>query len=204
MRIRVFQQTPFVMNCFLVDHQGEAIVVDPGEASPALLDALDGLTLRMIVNTHCHVDHCGGNAGLKEATGAPLACHKADLPLLRSMEHQCMMFGVSFPQSPDPDRFLEENDEIALGDERLRVAHVPGHSPGHIALVGPDFVIAGDALFAGSIGRTDLPGGDHSQLLASIREKLLTLPDDTTVYSGHGPSTTVGRERDANPFLRGR
>jgi len=203
MEIRTFQVTPFVVNCFVVKDANEALIIDPGDATPSILRSLDGSTVRMIVNTHCHCDHCGGNAALITKTGAPLAIHKEELPLLRSMEVQAQMFGVSVTPSPDPDRFLKEGDVIEVGKVSLRVLHAPGHSPGHIVLVGDGLVFAGDVLFEGSIGRTDLPGGDYYQLLESIRTKLLTLPDRTVVYTGHGPATTIGAERRANPFLVG-
>jgi hydroxyacylglutathione hydrolase len=189
------------MNCFVVEDGGEAVVIDPGEAHPALLEAISGMKVKMILNTHGHLDHCGGNADLVQATGAPLAIHEADLPLLQSMAQQGMMFGVPATPSPDPDRFLEEGDEIPIGSLTLKVVHAPGHSPGHVVFLGDGFAIAGDVLFAGSIGRTDLPGGSYHQLIASIRSKLLTLPEDTVVYSGHGPETTIGREKATNPFL---
>ena len=192
-----------MVNSYVVTDGGEAIVVDPGEASPTLLEALDGHGVKAIVNTHCHCDHCGGNAALVKNTGAPLLCHEGDLELLRNVETQGLMFGCPFPPSPDPDRFLTEGDTITVGGVALRVLHTPGHSPGHIVLAGDGFVICGDVLFAGSIGRTDLPGGDHATLLNSIRDKLLPLPDETVVYSGHGPTTTIGAERGANPFLVG-
>ena len=203
MEIRTFQVTPFVENCFVVKDGREALIIDPGDATPSLLRSLDGSTVRMIVNTHCHCDHCGGNAALIAKTGAPLAIHKEELPLLRSMEMQAHMFGVSVTPSPDPDRFLQEGEVIEVGKVSLKVLHAPGHSPGHIVLVGDGFVFAGDVLFEGSIGRTDLPGGDYHQLLESIRTKLLALPDHTVVYTGHGPATTIGAERRANPFLVG-
>jgi hydroxyacylglutathione hydrolase len=195
--------TPFVENCFVIRNGAEALVIDPGEASPELLDAIRGYTVRTVVNTHGHCDHCGGNAELLRQTGAELVCHRDDLPLLRMVEQQGAMFGVYFPPSPDPNRFLEEGDTLTVGDATLRVLHTPGHSPGHIVLLGDGFLIAGDVLFAGSIGRTDLPGGNYGQLLDSLREKILPLPDETTVYSGHGAATTVGEERRTNPFLVG-
>ncbi len=201
MEILTFLVTPFATNCYVVKDEGEALVVDPGEATPALLASLDGCTVRAIVNTHGHCDHCGGNGALKEHTGAELLCHEADLLLLRALIQQGQMFGVPFPPSPDPDRFLSEGDQVEVGSLSLEVRHTPGHSPGHVVLVGQDFVLAGDVLFAGSIGRTDLLGGDHDELLASIRTKLLTLPDETTVYSGHGPVTSIGTERVGNPYL---
>lgn len=201
MEILQFEMTPFLENGYVIRDSGEALVIDPGEAHPGLLAAIEGYRVPAIVNTHCHCDHCGGNAALVAKTGAPLWCHEDDLPLLRSLEAQGQMFGVSFPPSPDPDRFLNEGDTVTVGSVALEVRHAPGHAPGHIVLVGDGFVIAGDVLFNGSIGRTDLPGGNYDQLITSIRTKLLTLPDDTVVYCGHGPSTTIGQERRSNPFL---
>lgn len=195
--------TPFFMNCFVLREGDEALVVDPGEVTPELLRAIEGSTVRAIVNTHAHCDHCGGNAELIRLTGAPLLLHRDDLPLLRIVDQQGLMFGVPFPPSPDPDRFVEEGDTLEIGGETLRVIHAPGHSPGHIVLQGNGFVIGGDVLFAGSIGRTDLPGGDSRRLMDSIRTKLLSMPDDTVVYCGHGAATTIGEERRTNPFLVG-
>ena len=201
MEVLTFQITPFLVNCFVVKDGGEALVIDPGEAAPRLLRAIESCDVRAIVNTHCHCDHCGGNAALKEKTQADLMIHKDELPLLRSMEMQGQMFGVPVTPSPDPDRFLSEGDTLDVGNVSLEVFHAPGHSPGHIVLVGDGVVFGGDVLFSGSIGRTDLPGGNYRQLLESIRTKLLVLPDDTIVYSGHGPDTTIGTERRTNPFL---
>ncbi|MBI3117767.1 MAG: MBL fold metallo-hydrolase [Candidatus Hydrogenedentes bacterium] len=195
--------TPFVENCYVLREGGESIVIDPGEATEELKAAVADTQVTMIVNTHCHIDHAGGNAEMVRLTGAPLLCHADDLPLLRTIEQQGMMFGVPVEASPDPDRFIAEGDTIHVGSAALRVLHTPGHAPGHVVLVGDGFVIGGDVLFAGSIGRTDLPGGDYEQLIESIRTKLLPLPDNTVVYSGHGPATTIGRERKHNPFLTG-
>lgn len=203
MEILSFPMTPFVTNCFVLKEGEEALVVDPGDVTPELVQGIDGCTVRAIVNTHCHCDHCGGNAALNERTGAELLCHEADLPLLRALERQGKMFGVPLSPSPDPDSFLSEGDSVTIGGASLKVLHTPGHSPGHIALVGHGFIIAGDVLFAGSIGRTDLPGGNYDQLLTTIRTKLLPLPDETVVYCGHGPNTTIGAERRNNPFLVG-
>lgn len=202
MEILSFQLTPFVTNCYVVRDAGEAIVIDPGDVTPALLKAIEGYRMPLIVNTHCHCDHCGGNAELKRRTQADLVCHKDELPLLRALEQQGQMFGVPFEASPEPDRFIVEGDTISVGGIAMRVIEVPGHSPGHVALVGDGFVMGGDVLFAGSIGRTDLLGGNYNQLIRSIRSKFLTLPDDTIVYSGHGPATTIGDERRTNPFLQ--
>lgn len=203
MEILSFPVTPFVVNCYVIKDGGEAIVIDPGEAPPALIKSIQGCNVRAIVDTHGHCDHCGGNAELVSKTGAELLIHEADLPLLRALESQGKMFGVPMPPSPDPDRFLVEGDVLKVGNLSLTVRHAPGHSPGHIVLVGDGFVVCGDVLFAGSIGRTDLFGGDYQQLLDSIRDKLLTLPDETVVYTGHGPDTTIGEERRSNPFLVG-
>lgn len=201
MKIKTFHLTPFMMNCYVVADGDEAIVIDPGEAAPALLDCLAGYRVKMIVNTHCHCDHAGGNAGVKAATGAPLACHPADIPLLEAIEQQGMMFGVHFPPSPPPDQLLSAGDTVTVGGLSFEVRHAPGHAPGHIVLAGGGVVFAGDVLFAGSIGRTDLPGGSYAQLIDSIHKQLLTLPDETVVHSGHGPATTIGVERNSNPFL---
>ncbi|MBX3179191.1 MAG: MBL fold metallo-hydrolase [Candidatus Hydrogenedentes bacterium] len=203
MEILSFEMTPFAMNCYVIKDGGEAIVIDPGEATAELKASVADDTVTMIFNTHCHIDHAGGNAGMVAATGAPLVCHRDDLPLLQSLEQQGMMFGVACPPSPDPDRFIEEGDIIKVGGVEMKVLHTPGHAPGHVVLVGDGFVIGGDVLFSGSIGRTDLPGGSFEQLLDSIKTKLWPLPDDTVVYCGHGPTTTIGRERATNPFLRG-
>ncbi len=201
MEILTFPVTPFYTNCYVVKDADEAIVIDPGEATAALMTSIADCNVTMIFNTHCHCDHSGGNAELVQATGAPLVCHKADVPLLQTLCEQGRMFGVPFTASPDPERFVEHGDVIEVGSARFEVRHTPGHSPGHVVLVGDGVVIAGDVLFAGSIGRTDLPGGSMSQLLTSIQEQLMPLPDETVVYCGHGPTTTIGEERRSNPFL---
>lgn len=203
MEIQEFELGVFQTKCFVVKDAGEVLVIDPGEARADLLAALEGHDKITIVNTHCHIDHCGGNAGVKAATGAPLLMHRESLPLLRAMPQQAMMFGVHAPPSPEPDAFLEAGDTVTVGGVTLTVRFTPGHAPGHIVLVGDGFVFGGDVLFQGSIGRTDLPGGDYATLMASIRDQMLTLPDDTIVYNGHTPATTIGAERRTNPFLRG-
>lgn len=203
MEILTFPVTPFFVNCYVVQSGGEAVVIDPGDVTRDLSHALNNTSVRLIVNTHCHCDHCGGNAALMRDTHAPLAIHEDELPLLRAMEVQAQMFGISVTPSPMPDQYLKEGDIVRAGSVELKVLDAPGHSPGHIMLLGDGFVFAGDVLFAGSIGRTDLPGGDYHQLMRSIQSKLLTLPDDTVVYPGHGPATTIGEERRHNPFLTG-
>ncbi len=203
MDIQTFPLTPFMTNCYVVRNAGEALVIDPGEAPPALLASLEGHRVRAIINTHAHCDHCAGNAILLRETDTELMLHEDDLPLLRSIQEQGMMFGFTAMPSPDPHVFLEAGDEVRVGELTFEVRHTPGHTPGHIVLVGHGRVFAGDVVFRGSIGRTDLPGGDHQQLLRSIQTELLPLPGETVVYSGHGPATTIGDERAANPFLAG-
>lgn len=203
MDILCFPMTPFVTNCYVVRDGGEALVIDPGEVTPELLDAIEGYTVKTVVNTHCHCDHCGGNAEILEKTGAELVCHEDELGWLRALPQQGQMFGVPFDPSPDPNRFIKEGDTVRVGNLSFGVREAPGHSPGHVVLVGDGAVIGGDVLFQGSIGRTDLPGGSYPQLIESIKTKLMTLPDDTIVYSGHGPETTIGAERRSNPFLVG-
>lgn len=193
--------TPFVTNCFVIRDGDEALVVDPGDVTPSLLDAIRGCRVSLIVNTHGHCDHCGGNAELVRHTGAKLAIHEADLVLLRNLREQGLMFGALFPESPDPDVFLNDGDTVSVGSITFDVRHTPGHSPGHLVLVADGTAFVGDVLLAGSIGRTDLPGSSHAQLMESIRSRLLNLPDETVVYPGHGPATSIGRERSSNPFL---
>lgn len=203
MEIVTVELTPFMMNCYVLKSGEEAIVIDPGEMSDRLTEAIGSHKVTAIVNTHCHIDHSGGNAGLKEATNAPLLCHEEDLFLLQTLAQQGMMFGVPCTPSPDPDAFLKEGDTVTFGETTLRVLHVPGHSPGHIALITEEEAFVGDLLFSGSIGRTDLPGGSFPQLIDSIKTKLFPLGDAVKVYCGHGPVTTIGQEKQHNPFLNG-
>ncbi|OQB43118.1 MAG: putative metallo-hydrolase [Candidatus Hydrogenedentes bacterium ADurb.Bin179] len=201
MEITVFPVTPFYTNCYVVKDGNDAIVIDPGEVTAELKRYLAGCNVSTILNTHCHCDHSGGNAEIVALTGAPLICHKADLPLLNSLSEQGRMFGVYFPPSPEPDRFIDHGDTVTVGSTKFQVRHTPGHSPGHVVFITDGLALVGDVLFSGSVGRTDLPGGSMNQLLESIREQLFDLPDDTVVYSGHGPETTIGKERRSNPFL---
>jgi len=198
---------PLQVNCYVVgcETTGEAIVIDPGDEAEWVAEVVRhrGWTVRRIVNTHAHFDHLGGVRELKELTGAPFALHEAELPLVQSFVRQALFFGFRVGDPPEVDDFLAEGDEVAFGEVRLKVLHTPGHSPGGISLVGDGVVFVGDELFAGSIGRTDLPGGDYETLINSVRTKLFTLEDDTIVYPGHGPATTIGRERRYNPFFLG-
>lgn len=201
MEIRAFVTTPFAENAYLVIDGDEGMVIDPGEATDELLGAIANLRITTLVNTHAHIDHVGGNAEIKRRTGAEFVCHAEAREMLASVPMQGRMFGMEVEPSPEPDRLIAEGDTLTVGSTTMHVVDVPGHAPGHIALIGKGFVISGDVLFAGSIGRTDLFGGDMDQLMESIRTKLLPLPDDTVVLSGHGPSTTIGAERETNPFI---
>ena len=182
-----------------------AVVIDPGEDHGRILAAIRhrGLKVQAIWLTHGHVDHIWGTDAVRDATGAPASLHPADRPWYDRFADQCRHFGFApnAPLSP-PDHELADGQQLSLGPWRFEVRHVPGHSPGHVAFIGHGLCISGDVLFAGSIGRTDLMGGDHQQLIASIRNRLLDLPDDTRVLTGHGPETTIGAERRSNPFLR--
>jgi len=207
MRILRFNVGPLDNNTYLMVDEStrEAAIVDPSFDSAGVWDRVeqDGLTLVRVLNTHAHIDHVVENALFVERSGAPLALHPADLPLLHAMSEQAAWMGVPPPRPAEPTHALCHGESIRIGGEAVTVAHTPGHSPGSVSFVGDGFVLSGDALFAGSIGRTDLPGGDLTQLLRSIHGRLLTLPDATIVYPGHGHETTIGRERRSNLFLQG-
>jgi len=195
-------------NCYIVGdpETKKGIIIDPGGDAQRIMDAVkrEGLEIVCIVDTHGHVDHVLANEVVKELTGAPIAIHPADAPMLTDPKKGFGMFAMFFGGlrgGPPADVLLNDGDEVRFGNQSLRVVHTPGHSQGSISLVGDGVVFSGDALFQGSIGRTDFPGGDHRQLVDSIRRHILTLPDDAVVYSGHGPATTVGDERRYNPFL---
>lgn len=199
---------PLQVNCYIVfdERTKEAIVIDPGDDAPDILHLVNGkgLTVKYIVNTHAHFDHVGANKVLKEATGAELLLHEGDRELLSTTASHARMFGMTAPSSPNADRYVKHGDVLTVGGLSLTVLHTPGHSAGGISLVGDGVVFTGDALFAGSIGRTDFPGGDLMTLITAIKEHLMTLPDDTVVLSGHGPQSTIGEERAENPFLYAR
>jgi hydroxyacylglutathione hydrolase len=196
---------PIQSNCYIVgcEKTREAAVIDPGGDADKILITLakDKLRCLYIINTHGHFDHSADNKRLKEVTGAQLLIHPADAPMILNQSMGGGMWGLHVDNSPPPDRYLGEGDIITFGDISLKVLHTPGHSPGGISLVTDKMVFVGDTLFAGSIGRTDFPGGDYEGLLRQVRNKIFTLGDDVVVYPGHGPKTTVGRERKTNPFF---
>lgn len=182
----------------------EAIIIDPGDYSKSLARYVEDqqLQVRYVINTHCHADHAAGNKPAIEATGAKLLIHETELPFLENLVAQGLMFGFRVDPSPEPDDFLKEDDTVEFGSIALRVIETPGHSPGSITLYQSGCAFVGDVLFAGSIGRTDLPGGSYETLMQSIHAKLVPLGDETVIYSGHGPKTTIGAEKKYNPFLR--
>ena len=196
---------PLQVNCFVVGcpKTRQAAVIDPGEDAERILQVIEQEDLEVccVINTHGHFDHIGANHALVKATGAELMIHRDDAPLFAAASEHAELFGLTTTPSPEAQRLLDEGDEIDVGELRFRVLHVPGHSPGGICLHCQDHLFVGDVLFAGSVGRTDLPGGNHQQLIAGIRSKLLPLPDKTVVHTGHGPDTTIGQEKRDNPFV---
>lgn len=205
MQVRTLAVGPLGTNCFVVWDEAtlEGVVIDPGGEAARILRTIEelGLAIRFVINTHGHGDHILANSELREATGAPLCIGEHDAPLLTDSQANLTAWaGLPYRAQP-ADRTLREGDEVSFGGVTLRVLDTPGHTPGGISLIGPGCVFAGDCLFESSIGRTDFPGGSHQQLLDSIRTKLFPLPDDTIVYTGHGPATTIGHEKEYNPFL---
>jgi glyoxylase-like metal-dependent hydrolase (beta-lactamase superfamily II) len=194
-------------NCYIIASArgGEGIVIDPGAEAARILSAIESesLLVRYVINTHGHFDHIGANAEIVEATGAALAVHLADGPLLK-LGGGAAFFGLPGRASPAPDLALDDGQVLVAGDLRLQVLHTPGHSPGGVTLYIEEQGVAfdGDVLFAGGVGRADLPGASWDTLLNSITDVLFALPDDTVLYPGHGPSTTIGREKRSNPWVR--
>ncbi|MFQ5576804.1 MAG: MBL fold metallo-hydrolase [Anaerolineae bacterium] len=197
---------PFQANCYLVGCKATnaGVIIDPGDEASRILQTVDrlGLNIKYVLLTHAHYDHIVAAKTVVETTGVPLAMHRNDLPLLKA-GGGALLFGLPVPPYKKPDMWLNEGDEIAFGERTLNVLFTPGHAPGHVTFFEPEagVLFDGDVLFAGSIGRTDLPGGSFETLMDSIAHKLMVLPDDTVVCSGHGPQTTIGRERVSNPFL---
>ena len=206
--IDTFPVGPLLCNCVIVgdEESKTAIVVDPGDEIERVTQALArrGYTVSAIVATHAHIDHVGGFGELKSMTGAKALLHEADAPLYDELAMQAQWLGIEAPSMTKLDGSLDERSDLALGRVTFDVRHTPGHSPGSVSLVLPEttpILLSGDTLFAGSIGRTDLWGGSFDEIIASIKSKLLTLPDETIVIPGHGPRTTIGAERTSNPFL---
>lgn len=199
---------PLQCNCTVLGDEatGAATVIDPGAEIARIMAILakHNLHLKQIVVTHAHIDHIAGALALKEATGAPVLYNQADLPLVAMMEVQAGWLGVPTPEVAPPDHSPADGEALATGNLQAHLLHTPGHTEGSLCVYLPaeSLLLAGDTLFAGSVGRTDLPGGHTGKLLGSIRDRLLPLPDATVVVPGHGQETTIGRERASNPFLR--
>ena len=193
-------------NCYLVycEETLACAVVDPGADPEKIIRKISEMDLKpsILINTHGHVDHVGANKDIKEKYNIPLCIHSADSKMLANILASAMGLFLGAKKSPKPDKFLEDGETIPLGRSHLEVLHTPGHSPGSISLSGDGFILSGDLLFCGGVGRTDLPGGSWDVLEDSIRHRIFQFPDDTIVLPGHGPSTTVGQEKIANPFIR--
>jgi hydroxyacylglutathione hydrolase len=208
-RAAIVPVTPFQQNCTILwdEESKSAVVIDPGGDLPRIEQAIKqaGVTVEKIWLTHGHIDHAGSAAELKERLGVPIeGPHRADQFLLDHLADSSRSLGITDARNLTPDRWLDEGDSVSLGELTLDVLHCPGHSPGSVVFINAAqrFAIVGDVLFRGSIGRTDLPGGNHQQLIASITDKLLPLGDDVAFICGHGPTSTIGQERATNPFLQ--
>jgi len=204
--IKTLPVGPIQTNCYIVGcpETFSGAVIDPGWDAPTILSTVEsaGLMIQFVLNTHAHWDHMSANAEVLEATGAQLAIHSNDLPLLRA-RGGADLWQIPVRPSPDPDILLTDGQSLKIGQLELRVLFTPGHSPGHVSFyeAGAGVVFDGDVLFKQGIGRSDLPGGDHQKLMQSIDDILMALPPETVVYSGHGPATTIGEERLSNPWL---
>lgn len=209
MKIQTFTFNPFQENTFVVyDETGEAVVIDPGcyeaHEKRALAQFIESskLTVKLLLNTHCHIDHVLGNDFIKSKYNVPFLIHEKELPVLKAVKSYASNYGFPAYQEVLPEKFLKEGDWVNFGTTQLQVIFLPGHAPGHIGFYHAETnsLLSGDVLFENSIGRTDLPGGDHNTLIQSIRQKVFALPDETIVYPGHGNTTTVGEEKLTNPF----
>ena len=214
MALRILQRAvgALQMNATVAVDGDEAILFDPGAEWPRIREMLDeaGVPVKRLVATHGHLDHVGVAAQAVAELGLPLECHPLCADWLANLEGQARMFGMPVPEPVEPGGFLDEGDIVAVGDTRFEVLHCPGHSPDSLCFFAPasgevpPMLVGGDVLFRDSVGRTDFVGGDSAQLIASIRDKLMPLPDETLVFPGHGLQTTIGREREKNPFVTGR
>lgn len=206
MNIETITVGSFAMNCYLVTdtNSGDAIYIDPGAEADYLINKVtkEELKLKFVINTHCHIDHTAEASTVINHFKVPFYIHREDLPLLNSLKEQGDFFGINVPEIPKVSDFVEDSDSFDLGNLKIKILHTPGHSPGGITIKIENSLFVGDCLFMDSIGRTDLLGGDYDQLITSIKSKILTLDDETIIYPGHGPSTTIGRERENNPFLQ--
>jgi hydroxyacylglutathione hydrolase len=209
MIIEMLTVGPFQENCYVIgdEETSEGAIVDPGDEATRIALAVEqtGLDIGQILVTHAHIDHVGAVAALADEYACPVLMHAEAEPMLEQLPAQAMMMGLRFGKVPTVDHYIEDEEVLEVGGLKLRSLYTPGHAPGHVAFYveGEDLLLSGDALFAGSVGRTDLFGGSMEVLMRSINERLLTLPDETRVYPGHGPQTTIGTERAHNPFLQG-
>ena len=203
-----FPVGPLQCNCTILGDENtlEAVVIDPGDDIPRILERINAhkLTLKQIIVTHAHIDHVGGALRLKRLTGAPILLNERDLPLLKMMDMQAGWLGIAPPEVAPPDASLEDGLVVGLANHPAQVLHTPGHTEGSVCLYLPaeKLLLAGDTLFAGSIGRTDLPGGNSRKIIESINNRITTLPPETEVIPGHGPNTKIGIEKIVNPFLQ--
>jgi len=206
MNVETITVGSFAMNCYLLSDSDskQAVLIDPGAESDRLIDEISArdLNLKFIINTHCHIDHTAEVSSIINHFKVPFYIHRAELPLLKNLKEQGDFFGLPVLEIPTVSDYVEDNQSLEFGNTKMKILHTPGHSPGGISILIKDSVFVGDCLFFDSIGRTDLLGGNYDQLITSIKTKLLTLDDSTIVYPGHGQSTTIGRERMNNPFLK--
>ncbi len=209
MQVTMLTVGPFQSNCFIVScvKTSEAIIVDAGDDGDRILSHVrdNKLQVKLIVNTHAHIDHISALADVKSALSVPVLMHENEMLIYRNLAQAAMMFGLAPPKSVAIDRYVRGGDTVAFGKLTATVIETPGHSPGGVSLVfdgvTPPRVFVGDVLFQGSIGRTDLPGADHEQMMRTLKDVIMEFPDDMIVYSGHGPETTIGAEKRTNPFL---
>lgn len=210
LQLKSFTFNPFMENTYLLyDETREAVIFDPGcfekHEQRELSDFIEqeGLKIKYLVNTHCHIDHVLGNAFVKRKYEVPLHIHEKEHPVLKSVSTYASNYGFAGYEEAQPDFYINEADQLKFGNSSLEIRFVPGHSPGHLVFYHEEtgICIAGDTLFQGSIGRTDLPGGNHDTLLNAIRKEMFSLPDNTKVYPGHGPMTNIGFEKEHNPFV---
>jgi len=210
--IKTFVCNPYQENTYILyDETGSCAIIDPGmygiKEEEAIVSFIKENKLRpeILLNTHCHIDHVLGNRFIYDTFGLIPQFHEGELPLLIEVQNYAPQMGIRYEVSPIPEVFLPSEGEVKFSNHSLKIISVPGHSPAHLCFYSKDggFLIGGDVLFKGSIGRTDLPGGNHQQLLSNIKEKVYILPEDTLVYPGHGPTTTIAIEKTSNPFVRG-